>query len=107
MKLKIFTAFIITIMVFTSVNASDIDDGLKKQCQHIVHGYGSPDAQYNAYLLGVISGIQYMTIRTTDFGEVSSYAEKRHEACKNALNHVSSSGFDADYKREAEILISK
>lgn len=91
----------------TSINASDIDDGLKKQCQYIVHGNGSTDLQYNAYLLGVVSGIQHMTIEITDYGEISSYADKRHKVCKNALSNIGKSGFDSDYKREATKLISK
>jgi len=107
MKLKIFMAFIITMFMFTPVSASELDNGLKKECQYIAIGTGNSDTQYNAYLLGVISGIQYMTKDITDFAKVSSFTEKRHKACKNALNNAGSSGFDVDYKREAVKLISK
>lgn len=107
MRLKIFTAFIIIAMMLISVNASELDNGLKKECQYIVIGTGNSDTQYNAYLLGVISGIQYMTKNISEFARDSSFTEKRYKACENALSNAGSSGFDMDYKREAVKLISK
>lgn len=107
MKLKIFIAFIITNMMLITVHASELDNGLKKECQYIVIGTGNTDTQYSAYLLGVISGIQYMSKNITDFAKVANFTEKRHKACKNALNNTSSAGFDSDYKREAAKFISK
>ena len=107
MKLKTFTAFIITTMVLTAANAVEIDLSLKKQCLHIVHNTGTSDPQYNAYLLGVISGIEYLIKNPSNFAGDASYTKKRYKTCKKALNNTTESGFNNDYKREAVLLLSK
>ena len=107
MILKTFIAFMITLLMPALANASELDNGLKKECQYIVIGTGNSETQYSAYLLGVISGIQHMAKNITEFANISSFTEKRHKACENALKNTGSSGFDLDYKREAAKLISK
>ena len=107
MKLKIFTAFIILNMLFTQANAVEIDVGLKKQCQYIVHGTGDSNLQYNAFLLGVISGVEYMIKDPSNIAEDANYTKKRYKTCKNALKKPTASGFHDDYRREAVLLLTR
>lgn len=108
MKLKIFIALIITILMLTPSNAdTNTDTGIKKQCQYVVDGKGTYAADVDMYLVGIIAGIEFMTIELTDFSEQSTYRVKKDKACENALNNNGSSGFDSDYKREVAKLISK
>lgn len=107
-QLKIFMAILITILMTSPINASNfVDNKLKIQCQYLVYGEGKPNDFYNMYLMGVISGIQYMIADPTEFTYNAKDGVKVNKACQNALKNIGENGFASDFKWQATKLMSK
>lgn len=98
---------LLTLLPLTAT-AEEIDNILKKQCQYEVYGNGEKDFLTGSYMLGIVSGIDYITSKKdkTIFANKSSYTIISSKACQNALNNISSNGFLNDFRWQATKLIS-
>ncbi|MEA2019652.1 MAG: hypothetical protein U9N59_14520, partial [Campylobacterota bacterium] len=98
---------IITLLFSTTLNASQ-DASVKKQCQHIVYGYGEFNYTFDALLIGYMNGILYATPPNykTNFSKRARGETIIRKACHNALNNITVNGFEADYRWQLLKLIN-
>jgi len=106
-QLKILTAILATIFMTSPINANMLDDKLERQCQFQVYGNGEVDIMNGMYLLGLVSGMKYMTLDRTEFASNTNYGAQTDKACENALNNITAYGFEDDFKREVMKLQSE
>ncbi len=104
---KVIYFIIITILLSTTAKASQ-DESVKKQCQHIVYGYGEMNYTFDALLIGYMNGILYAipSAQKTKFARNARGETIIRKACHNALNNITTNGFEADYRLQVLRLVS-
>ena len=100
-QLKILIALLTIAPITASSNAdTKIDNGYKKQCQYIVYGNGNDSSFYAGVMAGIPEDIRASLAveNTTAFSKFATLSTMQLKACKNALSHITSDGFENDYK---------
>ena len=87
---------IIFVLLVASVflNAGEVDNTLKKQCQYWIYGNGKSNTVYESFLYGVAAGTYYNTEKNDRSKKCeSSYSTIAELGCKEALNDNSTESF--------------
>ncbi len=110
-QVKILIALLIIVPSMASENTdanAKINNGLKKQCQYIVYGKGNDSSFYAGVMAGIPEDIRSSlpVEDTTAFSKHTTQSTMQLKACKNALNYISSDGFENDYKMAVLKLVS-
>ena len=99
---------IICLFMLTGIhlNASILDEYLKKQCENIVYGSGALHYEARGYLTGIVAGFDYI-LPISKQKKSLSQGDIRYMACKEALNSSLSDGFENKFKTEAYSFMKK
>ena len=75
-------------LVFTSVYANKLNNGLKQQCQYMVYGSGKRNKFFTGIMIGIIEGHNFHVDKKnkTDFILKATHGQIIERACKEALN---------------------
>ena len=108
-QVKILITLLTIVLITTSANAdTKTGNEYKKQCQYVVYGNGNDSSYYAGVMAGIPEDIRAsLPVKdTTAFSKHTTQTTMQLKACKNALNHITSDGFENDYKMAVLKLIA-
>ena len=101
---------LITLITLVNVvNAKQVDDILRAQCQFLVYGEGIDKPSVYGLLLGIVDGQTYLTSKEniTEYAKVSTHGKIVIQSCLEALNKYHIESFRSNFNLGVAATINK